>query len=716
VQDRPKNLSPKDVLFTTKLLLTMHTIHRGIYFLILASLSLIPCISYSHTGVKCTRAVQAKTNSILWPDQPKRPFDVLKYQLILDWRKIFATKSQKFSGVNVITIQVTTSTPNILLDAGLMFIDSIAINGNPLTTIPQPTSDQKLIIPLPLNLQNSGGAPLTLRIGYHKDLDSNLGIYFFPKGSYDDYDKDYTTEDLAYTMSEPEDAHYWMPCMDLPYDKAESEISIIVPNGIEAASNGVLVSKQAYSSNSTIWNWKSDEPISTYLMVADASTFIHWEDVHQRSTNPGDTVHLDFYAWPSDYYQDSVTDGSVYNAKMALGPTSQIMTYLEAHYGGFPFVKYGQVPVSPFTFGGMEHQTITTIHRHWLKGQQQGIAHEMAHQWFGDKTTCETFKDLWLNEGFATYSEAIWYESWGGYNWYIGCLRGDKAYAFFYDKVHNKLPTYDPPADDPFNNALTYSKGACVLHMLRRMVNNDTMFFDALKDYSNAFAYTTANTAQFRDYIGQRLGLDLYEYFDQWIFEGGFPIYDTKWAQNINNTLFLRVNQLQTVRDHFTMPLRFFAYHGSAPSIDTLIFENNLQSQSFQKNLNYTIDSLAFDDDALLLSEYVIANGDTVNSTSTAHSRLLRNSPELAVHTNSDQNSDLIISHEGKDLICKFKPRTTEGVLELYNSVGMKVAKRIVESGETMKSLSIGNLSSGVYFVRYSAGIVNETCSVNIVR
>lgn len=665
---------------------------------ILALLITYAGVSFAHNGAICGRPLPSNAKA-LFPDMPKRPFDVLKYQLTLDWRKIFETRSQQYSGVNLITVQVTDSTPNITLDAGLMKIDGITINGTPVHPVPQPSADEKLIIPLPQSFQAAGKAPLSISIGYHKDTLLNLGIYFYPKGTMNPYGSDTTTEDLAYTMSEPLDAHYWMPCMDLPYDKAQSEISIIVPNGIETASNGMLVSKQPYSVNATVWNWKSDEPIATYLMVADASNYIHWGETHERSSAPGDTVHLDYYAWPSDYYQDSIKDGSEFNATYAFRNVSSIMSNFESHYGGFPFVKYGQAPIMPFTYGGMEHQTMTSIHRFWLRGDQgqQGIAHEMSHQWFGDKTTCETFKDIWLNEGFATFSEAIWGEGQGGTIEYTGII-DTKARDYFGGPVHD-LPIYDPPANNIFNGALSYAKGACVLHMLRRMLGNDTMFFGALRDYSNAFAYATANTTQFQNFMSGRLGIDLTEFFGQWIFGRLHPHYSIGWAQNAGNHFFIRINQIQdvSVRDHFTMPVKFFAYHGGVR--DTLTFFNNTRSQSFQKAVPYTIDSLLFDQDALLLSV------DTIYY-----------APQLGVRSKNDSHLQFEVYRDGGTLLCKFIRAGQDATIELYNSLGMRMRIAGVSPGEEFKKLDIGNLSSGIYFVRYSCGAMNEIRSVNITR
>ncbi|MEP7234968.1 MAG: M1 family aminopeptidase [Ignavibacteriota bacterium] len=644
---------------------------------------------------QCSRATTQTRPQVQWPNAPLRPFDVLKYHVVLDWRRIFETKSQKFSGVNTLYLKTTGTTTNITLDAGLLAIDSIKVNGVILSTTPQPDLNEELVIPLPLTLQTAG-SQITIEIAYRKETLVNKGLYFFPKGAEDPNYHVFLPEDLAYTMSEPTDAHYWMPCKDQPNDKAESEISIIVPSGIETASNGALLNKVLLGDGSIMWNWKSDKPISTYLMVADASNFVHWGETHSRSAVPGDTVHLEYYAWPDDYNQDSIVDGTTYNAKNAYRNTSGIMTAYEAKYGPFPFEKYGQVPVQPFTYGGMEHQSITTIHREWLRGRSEsGIAHEMAHQWFGDKTTCESFKDIWLNEGFATYSEAIFGESWGGIREYNNHIYSN-AYWCLSDSVTSSIPTYDPPSD-LFNYTRTYCKGACVLHMLRRMVDNDTSFFGALRDYSNAFAYTSANTVQFRDFMSGRLGIDLTEFMDQWIFGALNPTYDVKWAQDNNNKFFVRINQTQSVRDHFTMPVKLFAYHNGI--LDTLKFQNDIRSQAFQKTLGYKIDSLHFDSDAIILSTSRISYA-----------------PELSVCLAKAKNGDLSVYPEGSEIICKFSASIGSSTIELYNSVGIRISTGSLTPGQIEKRWSMRDLASGIYFVRVLGSDQSQIRSVNIIK
>jgi aminopeptidase N len=642
-----------------------------------------------------------------FPTFPKRPFDVKSYNLTLDWRKPFQIKSQQFSGKNIITLRLTeANVSSVVLDAALLIIDTITVNNVVLSAAPQPDSNENITIPILPKFQQDT-ADIAISISYHRTDVSYRGAFFYPKGLfvgvYQKVDSVFTAEDILYTMSEPLDAHAWMPCLDLPYDKANSDISIIVPNGITTASNGALVEKIAIDPKSMLWHWRSDRPIATYLMVANASTFIQWGETHHRSSNPADTVSLVYYAWPADYYQDSITDGSKYNATHAFRNTSWIMTNFENFYGPYPFEKYGQVPAQRFDFGGQEHQTITTINRAWLRGDEQGMAHEMAHHWFGDKVTCETFKDIWLNEGFATYSECIWYEGWGGYQNYSNCMRS-KAGDYLYSPDQYNTPIYDPPgADDMFNlnsTILFYPKASCVIHMLRRLVNNDTLFFEALREYTDHFAYSTATTDEFRDFMSARFGIDLTEYFDQWIYGPGHPIYQISWGESTGRLLQVHIDQTQNWRDHFTMPVKLFAYHGK--SLDTLTLINNLRSQDFYQWLSYKIDSLVFDTDAVVLSRDSVwfnkALGVTLAETKT-------------------QSLNVVFDKTSNSFICDVSIPAGEGArIELYNTLGTKLQTITLQNHEAHAVINTLSLSNGLYFVRYISNTGQIVAKTQLVR
>jgi hypothetical protein len=424
-------------------------------------------------------------------------------------------------------------------------------------------------------------------------------------------------------------------------------------------------------------------------------------------------VHLDYYAWAQDYNQDSIIDGSQFNARYFLSRnTSKIMTVFEKHFGGFPFVKYGQVPVTDG--GGMEHQTLTTLGRILLKGDQGVIAHEMGHQWFGDMVTCESFKDIWLNEGFATFCEGIWAEDSGGDNAYMQTMRYFASSSLLNQPVP-MMPVYDTPDWDLFESALVYYKGACVLHMLRRMVG-DSLFFDALRKYLDAFAYSTATTQQLRDVLSTTLGRDLFDYFNQWIFNPGQPFYDFSWGQGNNRMVTINVDQLQTEQDHFLMPLHFFAYHDGG-KIDTLSFDNTSRSQRFRTTTSFKIDSLGFDDNALILCFYTGVHGDTnyyfdtiQNKYTFSHKSLtLRNDLSLSKVDDNLRSTAFYARQEGDNLLC-FNARCP--VIEIHNSIGVKIKEIPTTSGEIMTKINIQKFTSGMYMLKSGTQIVK----VNILR
>ncbi len=653
----------------------------------------------------------------------KRPYDVQGYKILLDWRSAFKNKNTVFTGVSEITVNITSDTiTQIVLDAIGLRVDSLSINGANATTPVQKAGDSVLYVPLTTDLRLVG-TTVVLRIAYtHTNpvtpVGVDAGFFFYPKGlfgglhyMYDTtgmlhIDSDWVQEDLAYTMSESLYARCWMPCNDQPYDKANSEISIIVPFPYSAQSNGVLQSVDTNTDGSRTYHWKSDRPISTYLMCASASKWTEWRDYYHRVSVPGDSVPLVFYAWPQDY---DGTGGTPYNGRYAYRNTAKMMEADSRAFGEYPFKQYGQINVEPFFWGGMEHQSMTANAREIMDKSGGGaftIAHELFHQWFGDKTTCETWADIWLNEGFATFGELFWAETIAGQQGYQDRME-NLAYQYLNSSAqYINAPIYGPPTyqDQWATNyvANTYFKGGCVLHMLRRVLANDTMFFNTLRDYSAAYAYTTANTYQFRNFIqdrdGARSPIDLFEFIEQWVFGPGFPNYAIQWSQDSLNLLTVRVRQSQTKPDYFTMPLHFWAV--TATDTTEFSFINNAKTQYYTVQLNHPYQAILFDSIAIPISKTTIIHNQNLGVEAT------QSAAEM-LHVNV---ADGVVQ-----LTCA-PIQTEEAFVRIVDVLGRVVLDRGIAAGSTQLSIPARDLASGDYFAMLMDGTRRATVRFQIQK
>ncbi|HEY3875645.1 MAG TPA: M1 family aminopeptidase [Candidatus Kapabacteria bacterium] len=632
---------------------------------------------------------------------PVRHYQVRSYDLTLDWRNIIENRTATFSGENDISLTMTSAAPAIVLDAEEMTIDSVQLNDTAIV-VTQPVGDT-LSISLPEQDQ-AAGTPISLDIFYThhgNDTGSESGIFYFPAGTFSSYSKT-IPEDLIYTMSEPDGARKWMPCNDEPYYKASSSISIIVPNGYSAQSNGALLSIDTdLTDGSLTFRWQSDEPIATYLMAAYASKWVTWRDYYHRLSNPDDSVPVIYYAWQEDY-DNTDSSGNSLDARFAFRHTPDLIAADSKLFGEYPFTAYSQVPLDPFGYGGMEHQTITALYRGILYGNQEEIiAHELFHHWFGDKTTCETWADIWLNEGFATFGEMLWAQGIGGSTAYDGYAR-NIAYDFFYAPI--LAPTYDPPVDHMFDRyvPVVYYKPGCVLYMLRRMLNNDTMFFNTLRDYSSAFAYTSANTFQFRDFIVQRdsarAPMDLKTFIDEWIFQPDWPIYNVHWSTQ-DNQLIVHVDQEQDSTDHYTMPLRFWTINGSDTT--TLTFLDTARSQTFTASLpSNGVQTLAMDTMTVLMSSVTMTEDQNLSVN------------ELGVVT---WPLEAFVS--GGTVKLSYAPIVgTNAELRILDVLGRTVLERDLSQGSGGTAIPISQLANGDYFATLTNGGNYQTAKFHLER
>lgn len=388
------------------------------------------------------------------------------------------------------------------------------------------------LLALDLDHPHAAGETLEVRIHYHGSPSyTSFGIPFFGQRN---------GVPLIATLSEPFGARNWWPCKDQPDDKADTvSMTVTVPSDLEVASNGRSLGIEPHPDGTTTHRWIEEYPIATYLVslaICDYETIQEW-----YVTDAGDSVPVVHYL-----YTDLAGNAD------AFAVTVPAMGDLSSRFGPYPFPheKYGH---ALFQWGGaMEHQTCTTMGE-WAAygGWEWIIVHELAHQWWGDLVTCASFHHVWLNEGFATYGEAVWQEVEGGMDAYHAAMAGDQYYGGGTIYVEN------PETDEIFGYGLSYQKAAYVLHMLRHVVG-DSLFFGALLEYRDRFAYASATTEGFRDAVEDVAGLDLDEFFQQWIYGAYFPRYEYGWtcvAQASGWATRIRIEQVQTNTGLFSMPV-----------------------------------------------------------------------------------------------------------------------------------------------------------------
>src|SRR5579884_1922512 len=344
----------------------------------------------------------------------------------------------------------------------------------------------------------------------------------------------------AWTQSQDENARYWLPCLDYPHEKQTTSATIVVPKGQFALSNGALVERRD-EGNHTIFRYVQDVPHSTYLMTLVVGPFVEVEQ-------SGASVPVFYYVLP----------GREADGERAFGKTPKMISVFEEKLGvRYPYARYSQIAVTDFIFGGMENtsattQTDRTLHdarAHLDFSSDPLVSHELAHQWFGDLLTCRDWSQAWLNEGFATFFEAVFREADLGYDEYQY-----DVFGFVERYLHEEAERYRRPIvcnryRDPielFDRRL-YEKGGAVLHMLRGELGEGRVW-RAIRTYVRENARRNVETIDLVRAIEASTGRNLRGFFDQWVFRGGHPQLDVAVAYDAaRKAVTFTFDQKQTV-------------------------------------------------------------------------------------------------------------------------------------------------------------------------
>jgi aminopeptidase N len=387
---------------------------------------------------------------------------------------------------------------------------------------------------------------------------------------------------VTWSLSEPFAAYEWFPVKQSLKDKADScAVWITVPSTCKAGSNGVLQQVVDLGNGTHRFEWKHRHPIDYYLISVAVARYVEY-NVTANPAGSGPVLIQNFI------YDNP---GTLPNFQDDIDETVDFMELFADLFGPYPFAdeKYGHcmAPIS----GGMEHQTMTT----------QGFfnptltCHELAHQWFGDHATCSSWADIWVNEGFASYAEYIMLE-----NLYPG------------DELQDMLDRHDNIMSDPdgsvwvedslsdgsiFSGRLVYDKGAAIVHTLRFLINDDQVFYDALRAYQALYADSVASGIELVDVFENESGLDLSNFLEEWYFGEGYPIYSVRW-NSVGSDLLLEINQTTSmpgVTPVFTNDLEL-RFDRSGVADTTIRFEiNGTQNQFIIPNASNYINILKID-------------------------------------------------------------------------------------------------------------------------
>ncbi len=424
------------------------------------------------------------------------------------------------------------------------------------------------------------------------------------------------------TLSEPYYAYTWWPSKEGDTfeegdnsDKATFQIAIIAPDNLTTVSNGVQQGTDALSGARKRTRWASTYPMAPYLACFSTGAYTQWSQSFVNANAPGGAMPVDYYIHPSS---DNPGNRAAWEYSLgALGVFGDA-------YGDYPFLqeKYG---VYQFPFGGgMEHQTMTGMGAFvdWI------TVHELSHQWWGDNVTCKTWHDIWLNEGFATYSEAIWYERRPGSS---GAPALKQAMAdrrpgnsdgsvYCYDTGNLGLM---------FSGDLVYRKGGWVLHMLRHVVG-DTAFFQILANHRAAHQGGAATTADFASTVNTTTGGNFTGFFNQWIMGTGVPVYAFGYSPiTVNGRSYVHVHLRQTQNTSFgnagvfTMPVDVRAQTTGGPVNLTVM--NDSRDQHFVVALPAPLQgsgAIAIDPD-----DWILNNGKTSEADVTGPPVVVETSP-----------------------------------------------------------------------------------------
>lgn len=544
-------------------------------------------------------------------------------------------------------------------------LDSMRFNG----ALVSPTfTDSEIFLVVDEMIEGDDISVLTY---YHGEASS--GGFF--SGITSDYNNTYG-KNVTWTLSEPFSARDWWPVRQNLNDKIDSVYQYYTCENTEmVGSNGLLTEVVDNGNFTKTYKWETYYPVSYYLMSFSVSEYQDYSIYAKPAQLEGDSILIQNFIYDHP--------NCLPNNKSNIDKSTGLMELFSELYGLYPFheEKYGNCLAE--IGGGMEHQTMST-----MGSFDFGLnAHEMGHQWYGDNVTCATWSDIWINEGFASYSEYLAAQY----------LQSQNSANSWMNSAHNYIKN-DPdgsvyvPENEVyygnewriFDGRLTYKKGAAILHSLRYLINDDELFFAAMQNYSEEYTDQIATGMDYKNSMSAYTGINLDSYFEQWYFGQGYPIYSVEYSYN-DIGLFLSISQTTSspfATAFFDLPLELKLNFGAGQdSIIRVPITSSLEQ--VQTEITQPIILVGVDPNNWIINEV---------GTITVGTSELQNELGLVVGPNPVRNDLQIIFDKAS--------------IETKEVSLLDLSGRVLRMEKTIENLNIdvSDLSSGTYIVRVNDG------------
>lgn len=440
-------------------------------------------------------------------------------------------------------------------------IDSVLING-----LSQPVTSAASLRSVSVATALPAGSMFTAQVFYHGACTTGMGYFGINSVA-----SGIAGQNVTYTMNEPYYASEWWPCKQSLHDKIDSsDVWITVPGNLKVGSNGLLDTVMVIDSGHVRYQWRERYPIDYYLISVAIYPYTEYA-YYMHFTGSTDSMLIKNYVYDNT---------ALVSYQPVLDNLAAMINYFSSLYGRYPFwkEKYG-ISQAPIGDGGMENETMTTI------GSPDPVimAHELGHQWFGDNVTCGTWSDITMNEGYASYTEDLYRDHFNSHADMISDMQSKQSSVegwgpgTIYVTDTTSIPTL-------FSGTFTYNKGACVLHMLRHVIDNDSAFFAVYRAYQSAFSGGTGTILDFRNTLKSQLGatingINIDSFYNQWYFEEGLPVYNINWNQR-GNDVWMQITQNTSVPASvslFNIPIDVQFQSGSGDTTIRVIIDSNAE-------------------------------------------------------------------------------------------------------------------------------------------